>query len=133
MKNLRVYIDKEKHEIYEKLVKRGSENPDHYPFQTMKDLFMLSACLGYKYGAFEEIDSSKDIFNSDVFDEKVDIPMLISLAYAKEKNLMNLLDGRKVLDIAQGYANGGIGYVVEEIINNPGKPLNNLVEMILIQ
>ncbi|MEQ8584076.1 MAG: hypothetical protein RIC30_15120 [Marinoscillum sp.] len=131
MKNLRVYIDKDKHETYEKLVKRGSENPDHFPFQTMKDLFMLSACLGFKHDAFEEIGSSKDIFSSDVFDEKVDIPMIISLAYAKDKNLMNLLDGRKVLDIAQGYANGGIGYVVEEVINNPGKPLNNLVEMIL--
>jgi len=131
MKNLRVYIDKDKHETYEKLVKRGSENPDHFPFQTMKDLFMLSACLGYKYDAYEEIGSSKDIFSSDVFDEKVDIPMIISLAFAKEKTLMNLLNGRKVLDVAQGYANGGIGYVVEEIINNPGKPLNNLVEMII--
>lgn len=132
MKNLRIYIDKEKHETYEKLVKRGSDNPDHYPFQTMKDLFMLSACLGYKHSAYEDIGSSKDIFSADVFDEKADIPMLIALAYAKEKKLMNLLNGRKVLDIAQGYANGGIGYVVEEIINNPGKPLNNLVEMILI-
>jgi len=131
MKNLRVYIDKDKHETYEKLVKRGSENPDHFPFQTMKDLFMLSACLGYKYDAFEEIGSSKDIFSSDVFDEKVDIPIIISLAFAKDKDLMSLLDGRKVLDIAQGYANGGIGYVVEEVINNPGKPLNNLVEMVL--
>ena len=131
MKNLRVYIDKDKHEIYEKLVKRGSENPDHFPFQTMKDLFMLSACIGYKYDAFEDIISSKDIFSSDVFDEKVDVPVIVSLAYAKEKNLINLLDGRKALDIAQGYANGGIAYVVEEIINNPGKPLNNLVSLII--
>lgn len=131
MKNLRVYIDKDKHDTYEKLVKRGSENPDHYPFQTMKDLFMLSACLGYKHNAFEEISSSKDIFSSDVFDEKADIPMLVALAYGREKALINLLDGRKVLDIAQGYANGGIGYVIEEVVNNPGKPLNNLVEMII--
>lgn len=131
MKNLKVYIDKEKHDTYEKLVKRGSENPDHYPFQTMKDLFMLSACLGYKHNAFEEIDSSKDIFSTDVFDEKVDIPMLVALAYGREKALIDLLDGRKVLDIAQGYANGGIGYVIEEVVNNPGKPLNNLVGLII--
>lgn len=132
MKNLRIYIDKDKHETYEKLVKRGSENPDHYPFQTMKDLFMLAACMGYKNNAFEEIEGSKDIFSSDVFEEKVDVPVLIAIAFAKEKNLLNLLDNRKVLDIAQGYANGGIGYVVEEIVNNPGKPLDNLVELILM-
>ncbi|AFL83595.1 hypothetical protein Belba_0952 [Belliella baltica DSM 15883] len=132
MKNLRIYIDKDKHETYEKLVKRGSENPDHYPFQTMKDLFMLAACMGQKYNAFEEITASKDIFSSDVFEEKVDVPVLIAIAFAKEKNLLNLLNNRKVLDIAQGYANGGIVYVVEEIVNNPGKPLDNLVEMVLM-
>lgn len=133
MKNLRIYIDKDKHETYEKLVKRGSENPDHYPFQTMKDLFMLAACMGYKHNAFEEIAASKDIFSSDVFEEKVDVPVLIAIAFGKEKNLLNLLDNRKVLDIAQGYANGGIGYVVEEIVNNPGKPLDNLVDMIILE
>ncbi len=70
MKNLRVYIDKDKHDIYEKLVKRGSDNSDHFPFQTMKDLFMLAACLGAKNNSYEPLQSSKDIFNSDVFDEK---------------------------------------------------------------
>lgn len=130
MKNLRVYIDKDKHEIYEKLVKRGSENPDHYPFQTMKDLFMLAACLGVKHNAYETLDVSRDIFNSDVFDEKTDIPVMFSLAFHKEQSLSVLTDTRKILDIAQCYANGGISYVVEEIINTPGKPLNNLVHLI---
>ncbi|MEJ0106144.1 MAG: hypothetical protein WDO19_27895 [Bacteroidota bacterium] len=130
MKNLRVYIDKDKHDIYDKLVKRGTENPDHFPFQTMKDLFMLAACLGAKHNNYEPIASSKDIFNSDVFDEKTDIPVMSALAYQKEQTLSVLTDERKVLDIAQGYANGGISYVVEEVINNPGKPLNNLVSLI---
>lgn len=131
MKNLRVYIDKDKHEIYEKLVKRGSENPDHYPFQTMKDLFMLAACLGAKHNVYEPIESARDIFNSDVFDEKTDVPVMAALAYQKEQTLSILSKEREVLDIAQGYANGGISYVIEEIINNPGKPLNSLIQLII--
>lgn len=130
MKNLRVYIDKDKHDIYERLVKRGSDNPDHYPFQTMKDLFMLAACLGLKYSAYEPLQSSQEIFNSNVFDEKTDIPIMSALAFQKEQNLMALLDEKRILETVQAFANGGIGYVVEEIINNPGRPLNNLIALI---
>lgn len=131
MKNLRVYIDKDKHDIYEKLVKRGSDNPDHYPFQTMKDLFMLAACLGVKNNSYEELQSSRDIFNSDVFDEKTDIPLMSAIAFNRDKSLATLTDSRKTLDIVQEYANSGIHFVVEQVINNPGKPLNNLIELII--
>lgn len=132
MKNLRVYIDKDKHDIYERLVKRGPDNPDHFPFQTMKDLFLLAACLGAKNNSYEPLQSSKDIFNSDVFDERTDVPIMSALAYQKIQSLSILTDERKVLDVVQCFANGGIDYVVEEVINNPGKPLNNLISIITI-
>ena len=130
MKNLRIYIDQDKHEHYEKLVRKGGDNVDYYPFQTFKDVFMLAACLGAKYEASEPIAASRDIFNSDVFDEKVDVPIMMALAYQKENNLAALSNERRVLDIVQEYANGGIAYLVEEIVSKPGKPLNNLVELI---
>lgn len=133
MKNLRVYIDKDKHELYEQLVKRGSDNPDNHPFQTMKDLFMVAACLGARNNSFEEIKSSKDIFNSDVFDEKTDVPILASLAFQKEKSLSVLNDEKKILEIAQGYANRGIDDVYNAILNNPGRPLFNYIEWLLEQ
>lgn len=131
MKNLKVYIDKDKHPFYEKLVKRGSENPDHFPFQTMKDLFMIAACLGVKYDAYEPLKSSKDIFGSEVFDDKIDVPVMSVIAYKREKNISVLCDDRKVLETVQNYANGGIAYVVEDIINNPGTPLNNLIGLVV--
>jgi dnd system-associated protein 4 len=130
MKNLRVNIDKTKHEVYQKLVSRGAENPDHYPFETMKDLFMLAACLGARHGVYTPMGPSQDLFNSDVFDEKTDVPILFALAYSQEESLAALADPRKVLDIVQCFANGGIDYVVEEIVNNPGRPLNNLIRII---
>lgn len=131
MKNLKIYIDKDKHEVYEQLVKRGSENPDDYPFQTMKDVFMLAACLGAKHNAYEPIAASKDIFNSDVFDEKADIPVIAAIAFKRQQSLEILGKDREMLDLVQDYANGGIAYVREQIINNPGRPLDNLISLIL--
>lgn len=130
MKSLRVYIDKDKHDIYERLVKRGGENPDQYPFQTMKDVFLFAACMGLKYNHSEELKSSQDIFNTDVFDARVDIPVLSALAFSKEKDIAILSDEKKILEIVQEYANGGISYVRLEILNNPGKPLNSYIELI---
>ena len=131
MKNLRIYIDQDKHEHYEKLVRKGNDNADYYPFQTFKDVFMLAACLGAKHGVSEPIAASRDIFNSDVFDEKTDIPVMMALAYQEDKSLATLSNERRVLDIVQEYANGGIAYLVEEAVNKPGKPLNNLVELVV--
>ena len=99
----------------------------------MKDLFILAMCLGVKNNAYDPLTSKDDIFNSDVFDEKTEIPVMQAVAFAKENSLEILLNERAVLDIAQGYANGGINYVIEEIIKNPGKPLNNLSTLIMMQ
>jgi dnd system-associated protein 4 len=131
MRNLRVYIDKDKHELYEKLVKRGNEDPENYPFQTMKDVFILAACIGAKNDEFISLQSSKDIFSSDVFDIKIDLPVMSSLAFKRTQDLDTLLDEKKILEITQEYANGGIHLVIDQIINNPGKPLNNLISLIL--
>jgi dnd system-associated protein 4 len=131
MKNLRISIEKDKHEIYERLTKRGNENPDDYPFQTMKHLFMVAACLGAKRNAYKDVTSGRDIFGTDVFDEKVDLPVISALAFKHEKNLSVLNDDRKMLNIAEGYANGGITLIQQEIINSPGRPLDNLISLLI--
>ena len=130
MKGLRVYIEKDKHHIYEELVKRSGEDVDYFPFQTFKDLFLFAAALGVKRNVWTKLQSSRDIFNAEVFDEKIDLPFMAAIAYSREKNLAVLLDSKKVLEIVEEYANGGIGYVNEEIIKNPGTPLNSLIDVL---
>lgn len=131
MKSLRISIEKDKHEIYEKLTKRGNENPDDFPFQTMKHLFMVAACLGAKRGAYKEFTSGRDIFGTDVFDEKTDLPVIAALAYKRKKDLSVLSDDKAMLEITEAYANGGIVYIQQEIIGNPGRPLDNLISLLL--
>lgn len=130
MKGLRIYVSKDKHDVYTQLVNRNSDYADSQPFHTMKDLFLLAACLGFKYDSVDKLDSPKDIFYADLFDSKTDKPLIAAIAFAKTKDISVLLDEKKMLEIVQEYANGGIDYVVQEIMNTPGKRLDNYIELI---
>ena len=50
------------------------------------------------------------------------------MAFQKTKDLEIVSEGRKVLDIAQGWANGGIHYLDDQLLNRPGRPLFSLVD-----
>ena len=130
-----VYIDKEANDkIYDELVKRGSDRIEDYPFETKKDLFVLAACLGAKLGRYKELSSEKhNAFNGETFNARIDVPVLQALAYRKEKDVEVLLEPKRVLEIAQGWANGGIDEVYNAILNNPGRPLFNYVDWVLDQ
>lgn len=129
--NLKIYIDQEQHELYDRLTQRGGENPDDHPFQTMKDLFMVSACLGAKYNRFKDLKKPKDIFSSSVFDPKIDIPVLVSIAYGYESKFEILLDENEMISIVQGYACGGFEILKEKLIQSPGRLLDNLINTVL--
>lgn len=127
-----VYIDKRSHDKYRTLVERKkTDNIVDYPFASMKDLFIISACTGAKENNYQEIDSSKDIFSGETFDLNIDIPLLFVLAYKKEQNIDVLLEPKKILEIAQGWANGGIDIVESRVLGRPGTPLTNFVSWLL--
>jgi dnd system-associated protein 4 len=126
-----VYVDREAHTIYEELVSRSSKKAEDHPFATMKDLFIMAACVGAQRGRFEELSSRRDIFSGELFDSKTEVPVLAALAYHRTKDIEVLSDAKKVVQIAQGWANGGIHIVREELLERPGRPLYNLVEMLL--
>lgn len=128
---LSVYVDlDDAHPIYEKLTSRSPKKAEEFPFETMKDLFILAACVGAKYDKFIPIKQNKDIFDSTLFDQRIEVPLLFSLAYYKTKDIDVLLDSRQVLDIAQSWANGGIHIIEDAIFNQPGGHLFNLSNFI---
>ena len=132
---LPIYIDKEANDkIYDELVKRGADRIEDYPFETKKDLFVLAACVGAKLNRFKELHSERhNAFNGETFNSKIDVPILHALAYRKEKDVEVLLEPKRVLEIAQGWANGGISEVSNSILMQPGRPLFNFVEWVLDQ
>jgi len=131
--NISIYIDKKYNDqIYDKLVKKGSDKVEDYPFETKKDLFLASACVGAKNNNFEKLSGpTHNPFSGETFDPKIDIPILLALAFKKEKDVEILLEPKKVIEIAQGWANGGIEILKDEILGNPGRPLYNLVNFVL--
>ena len=127
-----IYVDeKSAHPIYEELVSRSRKKADDFPFTTMKDLFLIAACIGAHHDLYKEPANKRDIFSGEQFREKIDLPVLAALAYQKKQDIEILSNPREIIDIAQCYANEGIHILREELLVNPGlSPLYNLVELV---
>jgi len=131
-RNIRIHIEKEVHKIYEELVSRSAKDAEDHPFSTMKDVFMTSAVFGVKNNKWEKLKSSHDIFSVETFDQKIDLPVIVALAYRRTKNLEILSDAKKVIEIAQEWANAGIHLLQNELISRRGiRPLYKLVDLVV--
>lgn len=131
--NVSIYIERKVNDsIYENLAKKGGENVEDYPFETKKDLFLTAACVGAMNDKFKIITgATHNPFSGETFNPKTDIPILFALAFKKEHDVEVLLDPKKVIEIAQGWANGGIEILNDFIFDNPGRPLLNFVRFVL--
>lgn len=135
LRGVRVYIEKEVHDLYEELVSRAGKNAEDRPFSTMKDVFMVSACIGAHRNRHEELGASEGIFSGDVFDARIDVPVLAALAYRRTKDLDVFADSKRVVEISQEWANAGIHILRnEELVERPGlRPLFKLTDLVLDQ
>lgn len=130
--NLRVYVDEKAHPIFIELTKGSAEKSEDVPFVKMPDLFIAAACIGAKENRFKELSKKKDIFYADALDGKIQIPILITLAYKYTNDLEQLGDAREILNIAEGWANGGIYSLHEQIVVGRGlRPLYRFIDFIL--
>lgn len=133
VKGISVYVERsEAHPIYKELVSRAAKDAEDYPFATMKDLFMMAACVGAQQNRYKELAGDRvEIFGGETFDDKTDVPILAALAYHREKDIDVLSDPREIIKIAQAYANGGIEIVNQQILGGQfGRPLYNLVDIV---
>jgi dnd system-associated protein 4 len=104
--SIRVSIDAAYHEIYKELSE--GNDPEKVPFRTMKDVFMLAACLGYNRNSRLPITGSRrQIFHWAQFSEQVDIPIIKSIAIATTEDIQVLTDLDRITQIIEEYANGG--------------------------
>ena len=121
-----IHIDPDYHELYSQLT-TGSDAP----FKTMKDMFMLATSLGFARGRRTPLSGQREIFRWPVFSSQEDIPVLRAIAISETGNSAVLVDQDQLLTIAEEYANAGITDVRRYIANQPGLPLESLVEMLL--
>jgi dnd system-associated protein 4 len=135
LRGIRIYIEKDVHGLYEELVSRAGKDAEDRPFATMKDVFMVAACVGAQRSRYEELGASEGIFSGDVFDARIDAPVLAALAYRRTGDLETVTDAKRVVEIAQEWANAGIHTLKnEELVERPGlRPLLKLTDLVLDQ
>ena len=131
--NLRVFIDASVHDFYKKLTERSVEKAEDAPFIKMPDLFITAACIGAKENIYKELGKQKkDIFVADAFDTKTQIPILITLAFKYTKDLDDLADAKKILNICEAWANCGIKLIYEQVMAGKGlRPFFRFTDFVL--
>ncbi len=122
----RVSIDASVHDLYKELT--TGKNAEDSPFLTMKDLFMLAACTGFRMQQRKSLGKREQPFHYQVFTEAEDIPILKAIAIATTGDVSVLADPDQIVQIAEEYANAGITEIRAVVADNAGLPLWNLVE-----
>jgi len=121
-----VNIEKTKHILFKEL----SEGKNS-PFESMKDVVLAAACIGYENNSKITLKNVKKIFEWDRFSPQTDIPFLHALALAETGDDTILLNRNEILTIVEEYANGGINDLYDATITKPGNALPNLINLIL--
>lgn len=125
----RISIDASLHDLYKELSE--GNDPEKAPFRTMKDIFMLAACLGYQRGEKKPVSGTKrQIFHWTQFSEQVDVPILKAIAIATTGDVQVLADQERIVQIAEDYANSGIQELRSQVADQLGQPLWALVSTV---
>ncbi|MBI3825589.1 MAG: hypothetical protein HY294_06320 [Candidatus Rokubacteria bacterium] len=122
----RVSVDAASHEFYRTLTS-GEESP----FKTMKDLFLVAACLGFQLNKRVPLERRQQVFAWSIFSPQDDIPVLRALAIAATGDVKVLLDQGELLTIAEEYANGGISLIEQRVAQEPGDRLLKFAELVV--
>ena len=127
----RVSIESGVHALYKQLTERPQQNPESSPFLYMKDVFMWAVALGVKQGKRRPLTGPREqIFRWDQFSQETDVHALKAIALAETEDVEVLLQIERILQIAEEYANAGIHEIKQEIVDQPGAALWNLVAQI---
>lgn len=125
-----VYIDESHHPLYVAL-REPQEEEKRPPFKGMKNLFMLAAFIGFLQEKWVPLGTNRrNIFARTVFKQD-DLALLRTLALAKTGSPEVLLNEKEIQNIAEGYANGGIIVIKEQVEDAPGGRVENLVNLLL--
>ncbi len=124
----RVNIDESVMHIYDELTQHPSI--EESPFKTNKDVFMFAVFLGYANGNRRQLSAGKKhTIRMEVFTES-DFSILKAVAIATTKGVDVLLKLGDVLTIAEEYAHVGIHELKSSLLDQGGRPLWNLVDVV---
>lgn len=105
----RFYVAKEKHPVFQAL------SGDEGPFEHLKDAFVFAAAMGFRFEQRIPLEGEQrqHVGFWHYLSESRDQPLLSAIAIATTGGLDVLADRGSVIEIAEGYANGGVALLVE--------------------
>jgi len=119
------------HKLYQDLSRRSAKNPEQEPFLSMKDVFMWAVVLRVRAGKKRPLATGRtQPFRWNQLSQDMDIPALKAIAVADTGDVEIILHKDRILRIAEEYANAGIRELKRELVDQPGQPLWNLVNLI---
>lgn len=125
----RIAIEAKLHDTYKEL--SSGTDPEFSPFEELKDVFLMAACLGLVRGKRRPLSSDRrDIVRWETLSVETDVPLLYALAITATGTVEVLDDRAEVLTIAEQYANEGIYELVGSIMSQNVRPLWKLIDMI---
>lgn len=119
---MKFFVDEKAHRLFKDLV-----NEKHSPFygKDLKDVFIFSMALGFVLKKRKPLRKRRDVADISVFTGR-QLLLIKSIAVSTEGNLEILMDGKKVFNIAEEYANEGIYLLHELIFESKEDPLKIL-------
>lgn len=92
------------------------------PFSSLKDLSMLSLCIGYSMDLYEEFESGQPIRAEYFKENDISIMQMIAIAHTKSIEVLN--DPDSISTICEGYINGGFREVLKMLGTNENMSYN---------
>ena len=128
-RNSRIYIEESYHGTY-KILTTANTDENEPPFETMKNLFVLAAFIGYLMEKRVPVKNKVDFAWEALKDEEY-APLLRALALATTEDIEVLANPGSILTIAEEYANAGIELIQKQVENMPGDRVMNLVDVLV--
>ncbi len=123
---------KDKEDIFKRLV-----SADDAPFMTFKDLFIVAACIGYTKQKKINLPTGGEQIHWSVFKQGTDQVMINAIALCENEDFNILRETVGATDakfaLIEQYASAGLDELKTVLIDSPGDPLDNLVELIFQQ
>lgn len=116
----------EKTETYEILV-----DGENAIFDTYKDLFLLAASVGYNRGTLDDNPKTSDEIPWRILrNNPQNLVIARAIAYAHTEDYETLTDEEKQVEVLQKYAAEGIKIIRSQVVEQPGDPLDNMIEVL---
>lgn len=100
-------------------------------FDTYKDLFLLAASVGYDRKKWDEDPGTENEIPWRILrNNPENLVVAQSIAYAHTEEYETLIDADEQVEILQKYASSGIEIIRSHVVEQPGDPLDNMIEFL---